>query len=94
VVSREALNRGRYALVVACTSARFNSRSKLPICVPFRAGQFGFSFDCVAQCENILSVEKSQLDLGAGPLGPLDAAASREVVMAIGYLIESDCEPV
>ena len=34
VVSREELNRGRYALVVVCTSARFTVRSKLSNCVP------------------------------------------------------------
>lgn len=59
VVSRENLNRGNYALVAVCTSARFAVRSKLPNCVPFRVGQFGFTSDCVAQCENILSIEKS-----------------------------------
>lgn len=30
VLSREELNRGRYALVVVCTSARFAVRSQLP----------------------------------------------------------------
>lgn len=94
VVSREELNRGNYALVVVCTSARFAVRSTLPNCVPFRVGQFGFFADCVAQCENILSIEKSQLDLAAGPLGRLDDVALRDVIKAIGYAIESDCEPV
>ncbi len=94
VVSREDLNRGNYAVVVVCTSARFAVRSKLPNCVPFHAGQFGFTSDCVAQCENILSVQKSQLDLAAGPIGVLDELALRDVIKAIGYMIESDCEPV
>ncbi len=94
VVSREELNRGSYALGVICTSARFVVRSTLPNCVPFRAGEFGFIADCVAQCENILSVEKSQLDLAAGPVGRLDDLALRNVIKAIGYVIESDCEPV
>jgi mRNA-degrading endonuclease toxin of MazEF toxin-antitoxin module len=94
VVSRESLNRGNYALVVACTSSRFAFRSPLPNCVPFQAGQFGFTVDCVAQCENILSIEKRQLDLTTGPIGALDELALREVVKAIGYVIESDCEPV
>jgi mRNA-degrading endonuclease toxin of MazEF toxin-antitoxin module len=94
VVSREDLNRGRYALVVVCTSARFAIRSKLPSCVPFRNGQFGFTADCVAQCENVLSIEKSQLDLSAGPLGVLDDMALRDVIKAIGHVIESDCEPI
>src|SRR5262245_57657998 len=91
VVSREALNRGRYVLTVVCTSARFAVRSTLPSCVPFRAGEFGFTADCVAQCENVLSIETIQLDLA---IGTLDAVALRSVVKAIGYVIESDCEPV
>jgi mRNA-degrading endonuclease toxin of MazEF toxin-antitoxin module len=94
VVSREDLNRGRYALVVVCTSARFAVRSKLPNCVPFRAGDFGFSADCVAQCENMLSIDKVQIDLAAGPIGVLNDRALRDVIKAIGYVIESDCEPV
>src|SRR5204862_4293570 len=72
VVSREDLNRGRYALVVVCTSARFSVRSQLPNCVPFRAGDFGFTADCVAQCENMLSIDKAQLDLATGSIGMLD----------------------
>ena len=50
VISREDLNRGQYALVVVCTSSRFAVRSQLASCVPFRAGEFGFTVDCVAQC--------------------------------------------
>lgn len=93
VVSREALNRGRYALVVVCTSARFALRSTLPNCVPFQAGQFGFTAECVAQCENVLSIDKTQLDLDVGPIGMLDRRALRDVIKAIGNVIESDCEP-
>lgn len=94
VVSREGLNRGRYALVVVCTSSRFSVRATLPNCVPFRAGQFGFTSDCVAQCENMLSIEMIQLDLASGPIGMLDDIAHRDVVKAIGHVIESDCEPI
>jgi mRNA-degrading endonuclease toxin of MazEF toxin-antitoxin module len=45
VVSREALNRGRYVLAVMITSARFSVRSTLPHCVPIRAGEFGLTKD-------------------------------------------------
>ena len=93
VVSRESLNRGRYAVVVVCTSARFATRKGLPHCVPFRAGQFGFTADCVAQCENILSIDHAQLDLASGPTGTLDELSLRDVIKAIGFVIESDCEP-
>lgn len=94
VISRESLNRGHYALVVVCTSSRFAVRSQLPNCVPFQAGRFGFTASCVAQCENVLSIDKRQLDTAAGPIGVLDAGALREVIKAVGYVIESDCEPV
>ncbi len=94
VLSREELNRGSYALVAFCTSARFATRSKLRHCVPFRAGQFGLTSDCVAQCENLLSIEQSQVDLSAGPIGVLDELSWRDVIKAIGYVMESDCEPV
>jgi mRNA-degrading endonuclease toxin of MazEF toxin-antitoxin module len=93
VVSREDLNRGRYALVVVCTSARFPVRSQLPNCVPFHAGDFGFTSDCVAQCENMLSIDKAQLDQTAGPVGVLDDMALRDVIKSIGYVLDSDCEP-
>jgi mRNA-degrading endonuclease toxin of MazEF toxin-antitoxin module len=93
VLSREDLNRGRYALVAVCTSARFAVRSQLPNCVPFRAGDFGFRADCVAQCENLLSIELTQLDLSDGPLGMLGDMAFRDVIKAIGYVMDSDCEP-
>jgi mRNA-degrading endonuclease toxin of MazEF toxin-antitoxin module len=94
VVSREELNRGRYALAVVCTSARFALRSKLSNCVPFQAGNFGFTVDCVAQCENILSIDQAQIDLAAGPLGILDDTALQNVIKAIGYVIKSDCKPL
>jgi mRNA-degrading endonuclease toxin of MazEF toxin-antitoxin module len=94
VLSREELNRGRYALVVVCTSARFAVRSQLPNCVPFRTGDFGFTSDCVAQCENLLSIDLAQLELSSGPQGTLDDMAFREVIKAIGYVMNSDCEPV
>jgi hypothetical protein len=76
-VSREDLNRGNYALVVVCTSARFAVRTQLANCVPFHDGDFGCTTDCVAQCENVLSKNKAQLDLAAGPVGVLDDTALR-----------------
>ena len=93
IVSREDLNRGNYALVVLCTSSRFAARSKLATCVPFRAGTFGFTKDCVAQCENMFAVSIANLDLVTGPIGVLDDIALRDVIQAIGKVIGSDCEP-
>src|SRR5436190_11580953 len=81
-VSREDLNRGDRAVAVLCTSQRFAVRSTLPHCVPFQAGQFGFTKNCVAQCENIFLVAKGSLS--PPPLGILDAMALRDVIKAIG----------
>jgi hypothetical protein len=47
----------------------------------------------LAQCENILSIDLAQLDLTSGPLGTLDELSLRDVIKAIGHVIESDCEP-
>jgi mRNA-degrading endonuclease toxin of MazEF toxin-antitoxin module len=94
VVSREDLNRGRYVLVVVCTSARFSTRRMLPNWVPFQAGAYGFTADCVAQCENMVSIERTDIiDQDDGPIGTLDALRMRDVIRAIGYVMESDCEP-
>jgi mRNA-degrading endonuclease toxin of MazEF toxin-antitoxin module len=93
VVSREDLNQGNYTVMVLCTSANFAIRSKLPNCVPFLAGEFGFTKDCVAQTETILFVEKTRIDLSLGALGQLDDQRLRDLVKAIGYMIDSDCEP-
>ncbi len=94
ILSRESLNRGNYALVVVCTSARFSFRSTFPNCVPFRAGQYGFTKDCVAQCENMLSLDLNQLDYDAGLQGTLSDDDLHDVVKAVGYVIGSDCEPL
>jgi hypothetical protein len=44
--------------------------------------------------ENVLSIDKSQLDLAAGPVGFLDDVALRDIIKAIGFVMESDCEPM
>ena len=91
VVSREALNRGPRVLTVLCTSQRFAARSTLAHCVPFQAGQFGLTKDCVAQCENILRLDKDTFD--PTPIGVLDDMALRDIIKAIGHVMDSDCEP-
>jgi mRNA-degrading endonuclease toxin of MazEF toxin-antitoxin module len=93
VLCREDLNRGGQAVVVLCTSARYAVRRTLPNCVPFQAGQFGFTKDCVAQCEQLLTIDRSEVPL-SGPIGKLDDLALRDVIKAVGYVMDSDCEPV
>lgn len=50
-----------------------------------------FNKDCVAQCENIFLVDKDSLD--PNTIGVLDEMTLRDVVRAIGHVIDSDCEP-
>jgi mRNA-degrading endonuclease toxin of MazEF toxin-antitoxin module len=93
VVSREELNRGRYVVAVMITSAKFDVRATLPNCLPLRAGRFGLTKDCVAQAETIAPYELSDLDLASGPIGVLDAATLRDLIKAVGHVMDSDCEP-
>lgn len=92
IISRTELNQGNYVLVIVCTSARFEIRRNLPNCVPFQAGQYGLTRDCVAQCENILSVEQTQLNFESGPISVLDEVRLHTLIKAIGYVIDADCE--
>jgi mRNA-degrading endonuclease toxin of MazEF toxin-antitoxin module len=93
VVSREDLNRGDYVVAAVITSAKFAVRSTLANCVPLRAGQFGLTKDCVVHAEPISPVPIDQLDVSGGPIGQLDEATLREVIRAIGYVMDADCEP-
>lgn len=93
ILSRKDLNRGGQMVVVICTSARFQSRCQLPNCVPFSAGQFGFTKDCVAQGEQLLTIDRQEVPL-SGPIGKLDDLSFRQVIKAIGYVMDSDCEPL
>jgi mRNA-degrading endonuclease toxin of MazEF toxin-antitoxin module len=93
VVSREELNRGDYVVAALVTSQRFAVRSKLANCVPLLSGQFGMTQDCVIQAEMAGPIHKDLLDLGTGRVSQLDDLTLRDVVKAIGYVLDSDCEP-
>ncbi len=92
VVSREELNRGDSVVAALITSQRFALRSQLANCVPLRAGRFGMSQDCVVQEEMTGPVAKDVIDLAAGPLSRLDDLTLRDVVKAIGSVLDADCE--
>jgi len=93
VVSRGSLNQGNHVVMVLCTTRRFAIRSKLPNCVPFRACEFVMPSDRVAQCEAIYALEKGVIDIASGMIGRLDTARLRDVIKAVGDVIDSDCEP-
>jgi hypothetical protein len=79
--------------MVLCTTKRFAIRSKLRNCVPFQAGEFGMPSDCVAQREAIYAFGKGEIDIASGLIGQLDASRLRDVIKAIGDIIDSDYEP-
>jgi mRNA-degrading endonuclease toxin of MazEF toxin-antitoxin module len=90
VVSREELKRGNWVAAVLFTFKRFEERSKQPHCVPFRAGEFGLSTDCVAQGESLFSIRREEL---GDHIGTLDDERWRDLVNALGNMMGSDCEP-
>lgn len=93
VVSREVLNRGKYVIAALITSQRFAIRSKLATCVPLNQGQAGLSQNSVVQGESTGPIRIARLDISNGPVGKLDDVTFREVIKAIGYVLDSDCEP-
>jgi mRNA-degrading endonuclease toxin of MazEF toxin-antitoxin module len=93
VVSREALNRGDYVVVVPFTSQKFEARKLLPNCVPFRAGESRFDRDCVAQAEALSQIPITAL-VGEVPSFTLDDEALAKIVRAVGNVISCRCELV
>jgi hypothetical protein len=53
---------------------------------------FGLSASSVAQCETMTALDIEFLDLAAGVIGRLDEDAMRQVVRAIGHVIQAECE--
>ena len=76
------------------TSSRLENRSHLRNCVPFRAGRYGLTKDCVARGESVTNLHKSELDIESGPIGVLDGEDMCALVRALGYAISAECEPL
>ena len=93
IVSREELNRGKYVVAALITSQKFAIRSTLANCIPLKAGQFGLTQDSVVQGESAGPIRVARLDLAGGALAKLDDMTFRDVIRAIGYVMDSDCEP-
>jgi|SRR5579862_6155401 len=93
IVSREELNRGKKVLAALITSAKFAVRSTFANCVVLKAGEFGMTKDCVVQCETVAPIPKDVIDEDAGPIATLNDEVLRDIIKAIGFVIDSDCEP-
>ncbi len=93
VVSRSEMNLGDSVLCVVTTTYRFDIRKDLANCVPISKGTFGMSEDCVAQCNNILLIERCVMDESNGPIGKVDEKTHRRIIKAIGFVIDANCVP-
>jgi mRNA-degrading endonuclease toxin of MazEF toxin-antitoxin module len=93
VVSRQELNRGSYLIAIPTTTRRLSTRYGLANCVFLAAGREGFPEDTIAQAESITMLEMSDLDLESGPITILDGGEMQELIRAIGYVIDADCQP-
>ncbi|MEK7270345.1 MAG: type II toxin-antitoxin system PemK/MazF family toxin [Planctomycetota bacterium] len=93
VVSKESLNRGGFVVVLPFTSARFAERSRYATSVPFSTNECGLPKDCVAQAEGITVAAVSSLDLATGPIGEVPEEKMREIVRAVGVMMDAQCEP-
>jgi mRNA-degrading endonuclease toxin of MazEF toxin-antitoxin module len=89
VVSREFLNRGKYAVVVPITSGRVEERKNFPNCVYFQTGQFGLTKDCVAQADAVFSIDIDELqDIEKGPIAKLDGDAMARIRRALANVFD------
>ena len=93
ILSAEQFNRGKYVIAVPVTSVKFDERKDLRNCVPFRAGQFGFDQDCVAQAEQVTTILIDELDIDEGFQDIVDDEAMRDIIRAVGYVMDAECEP-
>ena len=65
-----------------------------PSCVAFTAGeQEGLDRDCVARADFVMTVDKVEIDFATGKLGVIDEERMRDLIRAIGHVIEAECEP-
>ncbi len=93
VVSRADLNLSGFSLVVVCVTEFVSIRKNLVNCLYFEKGEFGMPEKCVAQCQNMLSIDHDRLDSANGPIGVIDDAKIRRLIYTIGHILDARCEP-
>jgi mRNA-degrading endonuclease toxin of MazEF toxin-antitoxin module len=91
VVSREELNRGEQCITVMLTTQKVAERSRLDNYVYFKAGEFGLTKNCVAQCESLTGTSYTWFDDDVGLVGTLDADRWEELVDALGDVLGAVC---
>lgn len=85
IVSRNELNRGRFVLVVPCTSSQVEARAQYANHVLLPAGTGGLTNDTIAQTHLIQPIEVATLER---KLGALDDEQLAEVLLAIAWTID------
>lgn len=93
ILSRSGLNRGHRVNAALVTSSKFATRSTQPHCVILHAGEFGLERDCVVQADTFTPIPLEAIDQIRGRIGTLEDERLREVIRAVGYVMDSDCEP-
>ena len=93
VMSRPELNKGDYFLAAPFTTARLEERQHVRSCVFFSRGSFGLAKSCVAQADALTVLRKTDLVEPPTPLGKLDAGKWRQLVRAMGFVVQAECHP-
>lgn len=93
VVSRADLNLSGFSLVVVCVTESVSIRNNLMNCLYFEKAEFGMPEACVAQRQNMLSIDHERLDTANGPVGVIDAAKIRKLINTIGHVLDARCVP-
>ena len=93
VMSRPELNRGDYFLALPFTTARLEERQRVRNCVFFSQGSFGLTKSCVAQAEALTFLRKADLVVPPTPLGKVDPRKWRQLVRAVGFVVQAECHP-
>lgn len=93
IISRRSLNQGDRVVVVPLTSSRLEERRKLRNCVSLNPHKHGVPKECVAQTDAIAVIHVQDLIFDEGPIATLDGETMRELIRAVGYVIEAECEP-
>ena len=87
VVSRDELNKGYLCTIVPFNGSDFNNKRHKPFCVPFHAGDPGISKDCVAKCDDLARIPKTDLIRSSRPEGMISDAKLAEVKDAIAWCL-------
>lgn len=87
IVSRDELNGGHSVLLVPFYSQQLEKRTKLKHCVHFAAGEAGLDKECVAKADEVTCLEKTEINLKAGPIGSVKAQKMEKIVEAIRYSV-------